>query len=285
MEQQKQKTRGTIILDACALMQMEDDRVDLLSIFGALSRHGFDVLIPETIAVESNATLADGTDLEQFFSHNVYKHREIKSLIRSAAHNSELPNLRIVSQTGPEAADVYCSALKRGAEKGLSAAESRALVASAHQQYKLKDLGDDAILSLATRIREGGETLPIFVLTNDSTFRERLNEAHIENLSSRCFSNCLSEAKIDQALGLTLTRHHIREGNNHFKGRIHGIDKAILAKQPSHNAQVEGGQTATGDSAVGLSKFTKRFGTLGRIGIKPSTDHNGGNGGVGGASR
>ncbi len=279
MEQQKQQPRGIIILDACALMHMEDNKVDLLSIFGALSRHGFDVLIPETISVESCEILADGTNISKFFSDNSYEHKGIKTLLRSAAKYSELPNLRIVGDTGPAEADIYCATLKSAFEEGRSVGESRSIVANTHRRYRQKDLGDNAILSLATRIRDGGETLPIFVLTDDAVFRDRLNKAHIENLSSKCFSNCLSETKIDQALGLVLTRNYIVEENKNFSGRIRGIDKKILAEQQPPIAQK--GDATTGDPAVGLNRFAQKFGAFGRMGIKPSTDHNGGNGGVG----
>ena len=277
MEQQKHKKCGIIILDSCALMKMEGNKVDLLSIFGALSQHGFDVLIPETIAVESNATLADGTELQQFFGHHAYKNSVIKPLMRAAAKANELPNLRIVPQTGPDAADDYCAALKMGTDKFFSRREVQINLAAAHRNHKKKDLGDDAILSLATRIRDNGETLPIFVITDDFAFKEQLNKAHIESLSHRCFSNCLSEAKIDQALGLALRRHDIVEVNNHFKGKLHGIDKAILAEQQSPIAQK--GDATTGDPAVGLNRFTQKFGGFR---LKPSNDRNGGNGGVGG---
>jgi hypothetical protein len=229
--------------------------------------------------------LADGTDLKQFFNHNAYKNSFIKPLMRAAAKANELPNLRIVPQTGPDAADDYCAALKMGTDKFFSRREVQINLAAAHRNHKKKDLGDDAILSLATRIRDNGETLPIFVITDDFAFKEQLNKAHIESLSHRCFSNCLSEAKIDQALGLALRRHDIVEVNNHFKGKLYGIDQAILAEQQSYISQEAGVQAAIADAAVGLKKFTERFGTVGRIGTKPSTDHNGGNGGVGGANR
>ena len=233
MEQTAPKKRGTIILDSCALIHMGKIGVDLRSTFVALSQHGFDVLIPETIAVECSRVLANGTDLNKFFDSNKYNDGVIKLLIESATtqyKNYDLPYLNIVQQTGPKDADDYCSALQKSTEGNPSADDARKIVAAADRDFKKKNLGDEAILSLATKLRtrKSKDNLPIFVITNDHALRERLNSKRIENLSSTCFCYHLNETNIDKALGLKPTQqNNTSERNQHFRGSLRGIHKEI----------------------------------------------------------
>jgi hypothetical protein len=208
--------RGDIIVDATALIGLRVaipntndgySEKKYLDILPFLAKNGYRIIVPERVSLEAGDILASGFDVDTLFAGNG-KFKEmhaVKSFLKDAAlpessNCKDNPNICIASNTGPKAADDFCSnmeeivraknielknfkgsLLRKSQHNVGSNGVERIINSQIHRRIRAlrssensTDAGDKAIMSLLEEKYNKQNGTPVFVLTDDADLRNKI---------------------------------------------------------------------------------------------------------------
>jgi len=223
--------RGVIVVDSCALLDLQaavrpeflDDAgaaghkprhyLDLLTFLG---RHGWHVLIPEMVALESAGVLADAPNIDDLFSasqHNRAMRLPNHALRRwlDQARDGRLPGVSLVPASPTTAVGDYVESVRRVAADPGYSTKRKCDVLALVQKKDRRHFGEEACLDeIALHLEAPGEPMPpVFFLSDDLGAQD---EAHrrfgerVGRINVKGFMTALTSPGLAESLGVRAGR-------------------------------------------------------------------------------
>ncbi len=225
-DQQDKEYRGTIIVDTCVLSdfslafpksfrqkgsQKPQTYLDILTF---LAKNGYHIIIPEMIAIEAVEMVADGKSVKDWVKHdtnNDHHYSETLMPFLKDVAKGNYPNIEIISGSGEESADNYCTDFNqilnniKSHKNGYNGTEYQnkmklmTEINALSKDIVRDDYGDKAIKSLLNTYPKDST----FVLTDDKKLLADINKNYKDNsLSSYRLLQALPLAKLFQNAGI-----------------------------------------------------------------------------------
>lgn len=214
----KPKHRGTIILDASALIDLCAEVTPTLRQHGIkpvryletitfLARQGYRVIIPEMVSIEASSVLANGTALNSKFDNASFLPSALilTPLLRDAAlpagdARKEHPGLEIMPHTGPAEVDAFCQQMTDACNKP-KLQTARYLIMQA-RKTNTSNFGDKSILSLLDDPAKHGIDEPVIVIARDGFLSKSVREfSHQPTYTPSKLAYALGSSRLASHLG------------------------------------------------------------------------------------
>lgn len=206
--------RGRIILDASAMMRLAF-RIDpklidpgainppetYLDLIVFLAKNGYQILIPEMVALQATGILHGGTNTCASFSSDNTHPKVARAFIKKIVRETGDINISIIRNTGPGQVDEYCTSLRAIAEANSSDEQKRNRITSLQQTVNKNQFGDDAIRSMLDRLPKEQRD-HVFVMGNDRELNDSVVAKGYASISTRSLFHDLAKSKILPHAGL-----------------------------------------------------------------------------------
>lgn len=197
-DQKSRQARGVIVVDTGILIDMEckvnsrfmtdpSRMATYLDMLPILAKHGYQIVIPESVAYEAAQVLIDGTNLLDYFyivDKPKWEHKALVAFLQAAA-KGEYPNVSIVATTEPPEITNYLERIKTTAAtlKTISDHQSPAYrgvldyLKGLQRQHKQFDM-DKAMESAVDGYMPTASAVPVFVLSTDQEAVTKIAQKH-----------------------------------------------------------------------------------------------------------